>query len=93
MKYGHGSSSTEKRLSLPLSTNRGITDSFTRTRLARHDMGCDSYSASTHKWFMGPKESGELYVRRERVDQGAAGTAGALDVSLLDEKKGAVGPL
>ena len=32
------------------------------------ELGCDSYAASTHKWFMGPKEAGILYVRRGRVD-------------------------
>lgn len=32
-----------------------------------HDLGCDSYSGSAHKWFMGPKEAGLLYVRRERI--------------------------
>ncbi|MCI0437433.1 MAG: aminotransferase class V-fold PLP-dependent enzyme [Gemmatimonadetes bacterium] len=26
-------------------------------------MGCDFYTASMHKWFMGPKEAGVLYVR------------------------------
>ncbi len=26
-------------------------------------MGCDFYTASTHKWLMGPKEAGVLYVR------------------------------
>ncbi|MEM6773325.1 MAG: aminotransferase class V-fold PLP-dependent enzyme [Pseudomonadota bacterium] len=26
------------------------------------DVGCDSFSASAHKWFMGPKEVGLLYV-------------------------------
>ena len=31
------------------------------------EMGCDSYSASAHKWFMGPKEAGALYIRQERV--------------------------
>ena len=31
------------------------------------EMGCDSYSASAHKWFMGPKEAGLLYVREERI--------------------------
>jgi len=31
------------------------------------EMGCDSYSASAHKWQMGPKEAGVLYVRRERI--------------------------
>ena len=35
----------------------------------RRDMravGCDSYTASAHKWFMGPKEAGLLFVRKER---------------------------
>ena len=32
------------------------------------DLGCDSYAASAHKWFCGPKEVGLLYVRRERVE-------------------------
>lgn len=34
-----------------------------------HEMGCDSYSASTHKWFMGPKEAGLLYVRADNVSR------------------------
>jgi selenocysteine lyase/cysteine desulfurase len=33
------------------------------------DIGCDSFGASAHKWFMGPKEVGVLYVRRERISQ------------------------
>lgn len=31
------------------------------------EMGCDSYSASAHKWFMGPKEAGAIYIRQERI--------------------------
>jgi selenocysteine lyase/cysteine desulfurase len=31
------------------------------------EMGCDSYSGSAHKWFMGPKEAGVLYVKADRV--------------------------
>jgi selenocysteine lyase/cysteine desulfurase len=31
------------------------------------EMGCDSYSASAHKWFMGPKEAGALFIRQERI--------------------------
>ena len=31
------------------------------------EMGCDSYSSSAHKWFMGPKEAGVLYVRADRI--------------------------
>lgn len=34
-----------------------------------HELGCDSYSASCHKWFMGPKEAGVLFVRQERITE------------------------
>ncbi len=30
-------------------------------------VGCDSFSGSAHKWFMGPKEVGLLYVRADRI--------------------------
>ena len=30
-----------------------------------HDIGCDFYTGSAHKWFVGPKEAGVLYVRGE----------------------------
>lgn len=33
-----------------------------------HDMGCDFYTASSHKWFCGPREMGILYVRRGMAD-------------------------
>lgn len=33
------------------------------------EIGCDSYSASAHKWLMGPLEAGILYVRSERIPQ------------------------
>jgi isopenicillin-N epimerase len=33
------------------------------------EMGCDSFSASAHKWFMGPREVGLLYVKEENVDK------------------------
>jgi selenocysteine lyase/cysteine desulfurase len=32
-------------------------------------LGCDSYSSSSHKWFMGPKEAGVLYVRADRISE------------------------
>ena len=32
------------------------------------ELGCDSYAASGHKWFCGPKEVGLLYVRQDRID-------------------------
>jgi selenocysteine lyase/cysteine desulfurase len=34
-----------------------------------HDIGCDSLAASAHKWFMGPKEVGILYVRAGRAPE------------------------
>lgn len=33
------------------------------------EIGCDSYSASAHKWLMGPLENGILWVRSERIPQ------------------------
>lgn len=36
-------------------------------RLDLRALGCDSYTSSTHKWFMGPKEAGVLYVREELI--------------------------
>jgi len=32
-------------------------------------LGCDSYSASAHKWLVGPKEVGILYVKAARVSE------------------------
>ena len=32
-----------------------------------HEIGCNSFAASAHKWFMGPKEMGILYVRNGRA--------------------------
>jgi len=45
----------------------------------RRDMrvlGCDSYSASSHKWFMGPKEAGVLFVRKDRCAELWPGVVG-----------------
>ncbi len=38
-------------------------------KLDLKDIGCDSFGASAHKWLMGPKEAGLLYVRKERIAQ------------------------
>ena len=32
-----------------------------------HDMGCSFYTASTHKWLMGPFENGLLYVNKAYI--------------------------
>ena len=31
------------------------------------DINCDSYNGGSHKWFLGPKETGILYMKRESV--------------------------
>jgi len=55
-----------------MASERGIhahvdgAQTFGALPLNLREMGCDSYSASAHKWFMGPKEAGVLYIRRER---------------------------
>lgn len=33
-----------------------------------HDMGCDFYASCTHKWMLGPKGTGFLYVRKDLLD-------------------------
>jgi selenocysteine lyase/cysteine desulfurase len=33
------------------------------------ELGCDSYSASAHKWFLGPKEVGILFVRSDQIPE------------------------
>jgi isopenicillin-N epimerase len=38
-------------------------------RLNLHDLGCDLYSSSPHKWLQAPKGSGFLYVREEMIDR------------------------
>ncbi len=42
--------------------------SFGALEIDLADMGCDAYSGSAHKWFMGPKEVGVLYVRKDGQD-------------------------
>ena len=33
------------------------------------DLDVDSFSASAHKWYMGPKEAGLLYVKEQNIDR------------------------
>jgi isopenicillin-N epimerase len=42
---------------------------FGAISLSLHDMGCDFYTGSAHKWLCGPKEVGILYVRKKRVGE------------------------
>lgn len=58
-----------------LARRRGIwvhldgAQSFGAMHVDLKEIGCDSYSASTHKWLMGPLEAGILYVRSERINE------------------------
>jgi len=38
-------------------------------RLDLHELGCDMYSSSPHKWLQAPKGSGFLFVRDEVIDR------------------------
>jgi isopenicillin-N epimerase len=38
-------------------------------KLNVHELGCDVYSASPHKWLQAPKGSGFLYMREEVMDR------------------------
>jgi len=41
--------------------------SFAALDVNLKEIGCDSYSASAHKWLMGPLEAGILFVRSDRI--------------------------
>lgn len=52
-----------------------------------HDIGCHAYATSGHKWLLGPKGTGLLYVRRDALDLieakwvGAHSNHGAFDMA------------
>jgi selenocysteine lyase/cysteine desulfurase len=41
--------------------------SFGSRKLDLAEIGCDFYTSSAHKWFMGPREMGILYVRQPLI--------------------------
>lgn len=53
-----------------------------------HDLGCDLYTASPHKWLQAPKGSGFLYVRDEVIDRiwGTVATEGWDDTKIRAER-------
>ena len=57
-------------------------------RLNLHDMGCDLYSSSPHKWLQAPKGSGFLFVRDEMIDRmwNTLATEGWDDVKIRAER-------
>ena len=57
-------------------------------RLNIHDLGCDLYASSPHKWLQAPKGTGFLYVRDEMIDRmwNTLATAGWDDPKLRAER-------
>lgn len=53
-----------------------------------HDLGCDAYATSGHKWMLGPKETGLLYVRKDMLDVVQAKFIGAYSDNGFDFAKG-----
>ncbi len=62
---------------------RGIVSVFDGAQAAGqipvdlHTLGCDFYVASGHKWLLGPKGTGLLYVRNEMLDRWRPSYVGA----------------
>ncbi len=53
-----------------------------------HELGCDAYATSGHKWLLGPKETGLLYVSKEMLDVVQAKFVGAYSDNGFDLAKG-----
>lgn len=58
-----------------LARERGVltlvdgAQTFGALKLDLPGLGCDFFTASSHKWFVGPKEAGLMYVREESQDR------------------------
>jgi selenocysteine lyase/cysteine desulfurase len=48
------------------------------------EIGCDSYATSGHKWLGGPRETGVLYLRLDRVEDVAPSHVGAYSSADFD---------
>ena len=57
-----------KAASLGIPTLIDGAQTFGAHQLDLHEINCDFFTGSAHKWFMGPKEAGVLYVRKDRID-------------------------
>jgi selenocysteine lyase/cysteine desulfurase len=55
-----------------------------------HDLECDFFASCGHKWMMGPKGTGFLYVRKDRVGDLEPFWVGGGSDSGWDVRKGAV---
>jgi len=70
-----------------LARDKGIWSAFDGAQTAGNmpfdvkEYGCDFYAACCHKWMLGPKRTGFLYVRRDLQDTLAATNVGAYSTS------------
>jgi selenocysteine lyase/cysteine desulfurase len=53
-----------------------------------HELGCDFYVASGHKWLLGPKETGFLFVREEWLERWRPSYVGAYSDAGFDLEAG-----
>jgi selenocysteine lyase/cysteine desulfurase len=53
-----------------------------------HEIGCDAYATSGHKWLLGPKGTGLLYVRHDMLDTIRTKFVGAYSCNEFDWRKG-----
>ena len=51
-------------------------------------LGCDCYSTCGHKWLLGPKGTGALFVRREALDEVRLSWAGSHSHATMDYEGG-----
>lgn len=58
--------------------------SFGAFPLDLHEIGCDFFTTSSHKWFLGPKEAGVLFVRRDATERLWASNVGVGWASALE---------
>lgn len=54
-------------------------------RVDFHAIGCDYYSLCGHKWLLGPKGTGALLIRRDRIDSTPVSWTGSRAQSSMDE--------
>ena len=53
-----------------------------------HALGCDCYSTCGHKWLLGPKGTGALFIRRERLNDVQLSWAGSHSHATMDYEGG-----
>jgi len=66
--------------------------SFGAMKIDVKDMGCDYYSSNGHKWMCGPKGTGVMYARKDRMDDLKLAHVGAGSLEKADPATGEAEP-